>query len=359
MTAVTSARAQDVFPEAIAGLLGGGVDQDASALACFLSAVAHGKADPRETIGALAAFSARPASAPAIVALVRAVEADAPARCGELDGCGAVNIVGSGGGAPSFNISTTAALIAAASGVKVLKSGSAAYSSASGAVDLLRQAGIALSRSPDQAARRLERHGVAFYSPGDFSLLLKRLAMAAAPRPLKTYAPILNRIGPLLRPLPVAGQLTGIASAGDASWYAGAFRLLGRCDVSLVASEAGLDEACSFTRNRLWRVGEAGAAAEEEIDPVALGLAPGGLADVAGGSPAQNLGILEAILAGEGTVQARESALLNAALLIRLAGAEERLEDALMRAREAIASGAAAGLLRDLRAGDEAGRAAS
>lgn len=358
MTAMIPTLVQDDYPEAMAGLLGGEADADAGALARFLAVVTHGRADPRETIGVLCAMSARRPSPAAIVALVRAIEGDAPARARELEAFRAVNIVGSGGGAPSFNISTTAALIAAACGVKVLKSGSAAYASASGAVDLLKRAGIALSRSPAQAAERLERHGVAFYSPGDFSPLLKRLAMAAAPRPLKTYAPILNRIGPLLRLLPLAGQLTGIARAEDAAWYAEHFRLLGRRDVALVASEAGLDEACSFAANRLWRVASPDAPGEV-VDPASLGLAPGDLATIAGGSPERNLAILEAVLAGEGTRQARESAALNAALLIRLAGVEPDLAAAFRLASKAIATGSASRLLRALRAVAQPERAAS
>lgn len=327
----------DPFARLMPALLAGDRDTACALLREFLAAVAAGGAERAEVWAVLAALSAtRPD--PAIAAtLVTAIEAGAQTLpCRDAD-WGAVNIVGTGGGIASFNISSTAAVIAAVCGVRVLKSGSAAYSSAAGAIEFLRAAGIVPVRSCAEAEAMLDRFGIAFYTPGEFSPLLKRLAMAVMPRPLKTIAPVLNRVGPCLRLLPARSQLTGVARLEDLDWYAEVFGLLGQDRVTLIANEAGLDEGCAFALNRLRPV----AGGEWLLDPARLGLGAGGPEAIRGGDAAANLALSRAIFAAEAPAAPTEVALLNAALLICTAEDSRDLPAALERARAALDSGAA------------------
>lgn len=343
----------DCFAPLMRAVLGAPGAAPVADLRAFLAATACGETDKREVCALLSVLSAQPLLPEMAEALVREIEAGAPTGPAlSSRGLEAVNIVGTGGGIPSFNISSTASIIAAAAGVRVLKSGSTAYTSAAGAVEFLRAAGIAPVRSHAGARDALDRFGIAFYMPGDFSPLLKRLAMAAMPRPLKTFAPVLNRIGPFLRMLPVGGQLTGLSAVEDLDWYSEVFRRLGRDNVTLLANPAGLDEGCSFSPNRLLRILDGGTL-ERVIDPASLGFATGGPDDIAGGDAEANLRLTEAIYAGEAPQVATDCALFNAALLIVTGTSGDDLAAAMAAARAAVESGAARALFNRLRSAQQ------
>ena len=341
---------QTGFAEVMAAVFDPAPRPDWTPLAPFLREAARGAVDHRDIAAVMAGLSARTFDEAVALILVAEIEVGASTAATLAAGSDwdAVNIVGTGGGIPSFNISSTAAILAAACGVRVLKSGSASYSSASGAMDFLRAAGIAPVRSADEAAARLDRDGIAFYSPGTFSPLLMRLAMAVAPRPIKHYAPLLNRIGPMLRLLPTRGQLTGIANPGEMLRYVALFRRLGRDGVTLVGNEAGLDEACSFAPNGIAQV-SGGLIRIGSLDPAALGLAPAAPAEIRGGGPAENVKLARRILAGEVTGAAADCVALNAALLIcTRSGSTSDLPQALAETRRVLASGEGARLMARL-----------
>lgn len=334
------------FVSLMVGLTGTVDDGTTNALHDFLMATAHGQANRQAVCAMLAALSARPLSPDLAETMVRAIQ-DTALTASVLDqDWDAVNIVGTGGGLPSFNISTTAAVLAAAAGVRVLKSGSAAYSSRAGAVDFLNAAGIGMAQSAEQAAEMLDRFCIAFYMPGQFSPLLKRFAMAASPLPLKALAPVLNRIGPLLRLLPASGQLTGLSRRSELGWYADLMTRLGRDNSRLIANPLSLDEACSFVANDLWSGGRGAPWRVVPCDPEELGLNPGFAGAIRGGDAQENLTISRAILSGDGPAVATDCVLLNAALL--LADDASDLKPALTEMRRAISSGAAIALFSAL-----------
>ncbi|MFV0386835.1 anthranilate phosphoribosyltransferase [Paracoccus sp. (in: a-proteobacteria)] len=344
----------DDFVACMQALLHRADNRTGQALRRFLLRAARGEAERHAICSLLTAMSLRTPEPALAEILVRVIEETALTEPCLAQDWNAVNIVGTGGGLPSFNISTTAAIIAAATGLRVLKSGSAAYSSNVGAVDFLRASGIAMVQDVAQAQEMLDRFGIAFYMPGTFSPLLKRLAMAAAPFPLKSVAPVLNRIGPFLRLLPSSGQLTGVARASDLGWYREVFGRLGPRNVHLVANPLGLDEACSFSVNELWSLDS------DRIRRLGcdLGLSAGEPADIRGGDLDANLAISRAILAGNGPPAATDCVLLNAALLICTAAGPDRLGHALTEARHALSTGAAQALFTALSAtGDVAARA--
>ena len=248
----------------------------------------------------------------------------------------AVNIVGSGGGPATFNLSTAAAILAAAIGVPVVKSGSRGYSSRYGSVDLLtllRHPARALARGARLAARRA-RHRLRrpVRLPAELALLAKRVF----PLDWRALGTFVNRIGPFLAAVPADAQLTGVSDPALLGLYAA---LPIRRRLWLVSNTAGVDELVSFAVNsvrgdgRAWAVGPLG---------------PGALEDLRGADDVVRQFL--ALLGGQGSPAALDSIACNAAAMAVLGGVETGWDAAFREARAALGAGAALALLDDLRA---------
>ena len=323
------------FAEAMSSVLGQASGFSPEPLAAFLTDICQGRADPRETMSMLAALSARPADVDMSVLIARFIATEAQDRCGQTP-VDAHNIVGTGGGAPSFNISTTTAFVAAAAGVPVLKSGSASYSSSSGAIDFLKAAGIRLATTRAEIDEDLETLGVSFYMPGSFSRLLQRFAMAAVPRPLKHYAPYLNTIGPTLPFFALRGQLVGVSCLERMPFYQDMFAALDGSETWLVHGHAGYDEACSFSQNTVLMHKETWK--KEVFSGRDLGFGQGSSKSLLGGSAEENVAITKRLLAGKIYGPPRDCVVLNAALLISQWDQTLPLDECIDAAEEALVS---------------------
>lgn len=247
-----------------------------------------------------------------------------------------------------FNISTAAAFLAATLGVRVVKSGSRAYTSRYGSIDILELLGVPLVSSHEASAIALERFGIAFTSsfvyPPQLMLLARRM-----PQPeLSRLRPLLNRIGPFLAALPASFQLTGVA---DRRTFVLLEQLMVdhcRRRVWLCCNQLGVDELVSFEENviRANRGPRPGPARE------LLGLRVGSAADLRpvdsrDGAVRQ----FTALLSGEGPAAALESIALNAAALLVASGRACDWADAFVSAMDAIERGHPAALLERLRRG--------
>lgn len=258
----------------------------------------------------------------------------------------AVNIVGTGGGPSTFNISTASAFVAAAMGIPVLKSGSRAYASTCGSIDLLAELGVPLTRCSDEMQERLYRHGIACAGYHVYPVELTLLAKAILPMPMRTLGRFLNQLGPFLAELPAAAQLTGVSDRSALP----ALRHIAAADdrrVWLVTNARGADELLSIARSEIL---PNDGSMILQIDPDQLGLARGTLADLeARADRAGRLRHFEALLAGEGAPAALDTISLNVAALACLHGTFDDWTDAIAEARRTLRRGHAAGLLRSLR----------
>jgi anthranilate phosphoribosyltransferase len=244
----------------------------------------------------------------------------------------AVNIVGSGGGPATFNLSTAAAITAAASGVRVIKSGSRGYTSRYGSVDLLKLLGIPLASSQEEIDAALERGGIAFAGAFVYPAELRLLAKRVFPRNWRTLGAFVNRMGPFLAAVGADAQLTGVSDPALLRLYTA----LGvRRRLWLVSNAAGVDEFVSFADNAIAGVGTV---------PRRSG---GSLQDLRGGEDVAAQ--FHALLRGEGPAAALDSIALNAAGMIVLNGAAG-WDDAFDEARAALRTGAALAKLDGLRA---------
>lgn len=262
---------------------------------------------------------------------------------------GTVNVVGTGGGPPTFNISTAAALVAAAAGVPVVKSGSRAYTSRLGSVDLLERLRIPQSSSYEQTLALLDRHGIAFTGPFVYPVELSRLARMAAPLGMKSFGGFLNAVGPFLASLPVTAQVTGVSKAMPLSTLRDLASAVTDRRIWLTGNDPGADELLSFTDNVVHVCG-GGSVTEHVLAAGRLAPAEGGPADL---RPADGPGpavrhFLD-VLAGDGPPAATRTVCLNAAALAVAGGHTGDWHAAYADAEAAVTSGAARQLVERMR----------
>lgn len=258
----------------------------------------------------------------------------------------AVNIVGSGGGPATFNISTLAALVAAACGVRVVKSGSRGYTSRYGSIDALALLGVPLAGCDAEVADALERFGIAFAGPFVHPPELARLARQIFPRDWRTLATFVNALGPFLAAVPATAQVTGVADRRLLALYERLAADRRGLRLWMCCNDAGVDELVSFEQNVVRRDD----GSRLRLDPSRLGAAGGSVADLRPAAGADGLvHQLTALLAGAGPAAAIDSICLNAAWMVVAGEATATWEQAVAAARGAIRGGAALTLLERLR----------
>jgi anthranilate phosphoribosyltransferase len=251
-----------------------------------------------------------------------------------------VDTAGTGGGRSTFNVSTTAALIAAGAGCAVAKHGNRSATSRSGSADLLEALGARIDLGPEDVARCIETVGFGFmFAPSHHQAT--RFVMPVR-RDLAVRT-IFNFLGPLTNPAGARRQLVGVADASYLGAIAGALARLGVDRALVVSSEDGLDEISTSAPTRIIEVNG------ERIDaytvsPQDLGLEPASGDGFEGGDPQQNATLTRAVLAGEPS-PARNLALANAGATIYAAGNAATLVEGVESARAAVDDGRAAGTL--------------
>jgi anthranilate phosphoribosyltransferase len=255
-----------------------------------------------------------------------------------------VDTAGTGGdGANTFNISTAAALVAAAAGAGVAKHGNRAASSSTGAADVLEALGFTLELPRERIERSIDELGFGFL----FAQAHHPAMRHAAPvrRELATRT-IFNVLGPLTNPAGARAQLVGVYSPAVVRTIAEALVQLGARRAYVVHGAGGIDELSPAGPNLVCEV-ENGAVREYRLDPEELGVPHAELDDLRGGDPAYNARALRDVLAG-GAGGHRSAVLLNAAGAIAAGGHAADLREGLEVARETIDSGAAAERLDEL-----------
>ena len=255
-----------------------------------------------------------------------------------------VDTAGTGGdGAGTLNISTAAALVAAAAGAGVAKHGNRAVSSASGSADVLDALGFELELEPARIARSIDELGFGFMFAPTHHPAMRHAAPVR--RELGTRT-IFNVLGPLTNPARARAQIVGVYSPELAPTIAGVLATLGAEHAFVVHGAGGIDELSPAGPNLVCEVVR-GEVHRREIDPVELGVERCAAEDLRGGSPSENAAMIRAVFAGEPGPR-RDAILLNAAGAIAAAGHAEDLREGLELARVAVDGGAAAGRLDEL-----------
>jgi anthranilate phosphoribosyltransferase len=242
----------------------------------------------------------------------------------------------------TFNISTAVAFVAAACGVAVAKHGNRSMTSKSGSADVLEALGAKLLTDPAQIARSIRETGIGFLFAPALHPAMKYAQPARAE--LKTRT-VMNLLGPLTNPAGATAQLAGAPSLRAAELMAVALASLGLEHGFVVHGEDGLDEISTTAPTHLMGIVH-GAIEHEIVTPEQFGVARARLEDLQGGSAEDNARIILAVLDGEKGPR-RDIVLVNAAAALTAAGAARSFEEGMVKAAEAIDSGAARGKLRE------------
>jgi anthranilate phosphoribosyltransferase len=262
-------------------------------------------------------------------------------------GTDTVDVVGTGGdGHNTVNLSTMAAIVAAAAGVPVVKHGNRAASSLSGGADTLEALGVRIDLGPDDVARSVAEVGIGFCFAPLFHPSYRHVSAARREIGIPT---VFNLLGPLTNPASPRAGLIGVAFAELAEVVAGVFADRGS-SVLVVHGDDGIDELTTTTTSTIWRVQD-GVVERLTFDAADFGFARAELAELLGAGAQSNARVARSVLGGEkGPI--RDAVLLNAAgAVVAHAGLSHDAEwfpaweSALARATEAIDSGAAEQLL--------------
>ncbi|MGG1515133.1 anthranilate phosphoribosyltransferase [Paenibacillus oryzisoli] len=255
-----------------------------------------------------------------------------------LDTCGT-----GGDGAETFNISTTAAIIAAAGGIRVAKHGNRAMSSKSGSADVLEALGVNITLTGEQAAKCLERAGICFMFAQSFHQSMKHVA---APRRELGFRTVFNLIGPLTNPAGADRQVLGVFDREKTELIAQSLQALGLKRALVVASEDGLDEFSISAPTKVTEL-KNDTIATYSITPDDLGLRAHSIKDVAGGDAQLNAEIIRHIFAGEKGPH-RDIVLANAAACFYVTGLVGTMQQGVKLASNVIDSGKAEAKLNEL-----------
>jgi anthranilate phosphoribosyltransferase len=314
-----------------------------------MGTIMRGDATPAQIAGFLVALRAKGETADEITGCADAMRAHVlPVRPQRDD---LVDTAGTGGdGAQTLNISTGAALVAAAAGAGVAKHGNRAVSSASGSADVLEALGFELELPAERIARSIDELGFGFlFAPVHHPAMRHA---AGVRRELATRT-VFNVLGPLTNPAGARAQIVGVYSPALVRTIADVLAQLGAHRAFVVHGAGGIDELSPCGPNQVCEVRDGGVV-ERTIDPAELGVEGCSPEELRGGSPVENAQAIRDVFGGARGA-AREAILLNAAGAIAAAGHAEDLHEGLSLARTAVDSGAAAERLDRLVAFSRAG----
>ncbi len=252
----------------------------------------------------------------------------------DIDGS-LVDTCGTGGdGSGTFNISTTAAFVAAGAGAKVAKHGNRAMSGATGSADVLEALGAKIDLNPESVARCINETGFGFMFAQGFHPSMR---FAAGPRREIGIRTVFNILGPLTNPAGAGAQVIGVADASMASKMAQALSRLGSRRALVVHGNDGLDEITIADSTRIWELND-GAVSEYNILPEGSGVTRAPLSEIRVSDAEQSAGMLRDVLVGKAGA-ARDIVLLNAAAALLAGGLADTLRQGIHAAAESIDSG--------------------
>ena len=311
-----------------------GRDLDGDSMAAVMRTIMTGEATESQIGGFLIGLRMKGETVEEIAAAARVMRGLAAAVPADPEGL--VDTAGTGGDvSATFNISTTAALIAAGAGVRIAKHGNRAGSSRSGSADVLEGAGVRLDLTPEQVAECIRRAGIGFmFAPHHH----RAMRYAVGPRREMGARTVFNLLGPLTNPAGAPNQVIGVFAGGWVSPVAHVLRALGSRHVLVYHSEDGLDEISIGAPTRVAELRD-GEILEYEVTPEAFGVARTNADVLRVDSPEASVEVMRGVL-DDRPGPARDVALLNAGAAIYVSGTVPTLAAGVERARESLAAGA-------------------
>jgi anthranilate phosphoribosyltransferase len=316
-----------------------GQDLSAAEAAAVLREIMEGRVTEVQTAAFLIALRAKGETMDEVAGLAATMRE--LARRVELGQPDVVDTAGTGGGAPSFNVSTTAALLAAAAGATIAKHGNRSATGRCGSADVLEALGARIDLEPPAIAECIAEVGFGFM----FAPLHHQATRYVVPvRRELAVRTIFNLLGPLTNPAGAKRQVIGVSDPGYLETMAGALARLGSENALIVSAEDGLDELSVSAPTRVVELKD-GEIDSFTLTPEEAGLERASSDSLAQGDPAENAELTRAVLTGRAQGVERALVLLNAGAALYVGGGTDSIAAGVTRAGEAVDSGAAAELL--------------
>jgi anthranilate phosphoribosyltransferase len=321
--------------------------------AAAMEEIMEGRAQPAQIAGLLIALSMKGERPAEIVGLARTMRGRATRL--SRDHAPVFDTCGTGGDrAHTFNVSTVAALVVAACGVRVAKHGNRSVSSRCGSADLFEALGVHIAAEPSVVERCLEEVGLAFFFAPTFHPSMRHAAPTRRDLGVRTA---FNLLGPLTNPAGASRQLVGVPRPELTELVARSLALLGSDRAWVVHGADGLDEISTTGYTKVSECRQ-GAVNTFYVHPLDFGMPKAAPSALVGGEAADNAVIARAILDGEKGAP-RDIVVLNAAASLLIAGEVDTIADGIQRGTAALDSGGAAAVLEKLVAVSNAGRTAA
>lgn len=322
---------RDVLEKIVAGS-----ELSAAVMEAAVESIFCGTATPAQIGALLIALRMRGESAEELAAAARVMRRHALAVHTRgsgplLDTCGT-----GGDGSGSFNVSTAAAIVVAACGVRVAKHGNRAATSKSGSADVLEALGIDLTQSAEAIGRSIDSIGIGFMFARTHHPAMKHAAPVRAELGVRT---LLNFLGPLTNPANATHQLLGVGDATKLRLMAEVLRILGAQGAWVVHGHGGLDEVSVSGETRVIELRE-GELRERMVTPEDFGVQRSDVAALLGGDAVENARVMRAMFEGERGAK-RDAVVVNAAAALCVAGVTQSPREAAAMTAAALDSGAA------------------
>jgi anthranilate phosphoribosyltransferase len=309
-----------------------------------MGAIMDGQAQPAHIAGLLMALALKGERPTEMVGFARAMRARATpipgaAVNGVFDTCGT-----GGDGAHTFNVSTAAAFVVAGAGVPVAKHGNRAVSSRCGSADVFEALGIQLEAPPERVVDALRAAGIAFFFAPAWHPSMRHAGPTRKELGVRTA---FNLLGPLTNPAGAKRQLVGVSRPEHTELVARTLGLLGADRAWVVHGAGGLDELSTLGHSKVseWHDGTV---RTFYVHPADVGLPTSSVANLAGGTAAENAEMIEDVLQGVNNAR-RDIVRLNAGAALLIAGAVSSLQEGMALAASTIDAGHAARALTSLK----------
>jgi anthranilate phosphoribosyltransferase len=315
--------------------LASGSDLSSDEAAAVLGEVMAGEASEAQAAAFLIALRTKGETVEELVGLARTMRSLARSvsvRRGDL-----LDTAGTGGGRPTFNVSTTAAFVAAGAGCVVAKHGNRSATGRSGSADVLEALGARIDLEPAAVAECIEAVGFGFMFAPHHHLAMKHVMAVRRELAVRT---IFNFLGPLTNPAGATRQVIGVSDGRYIDTIAAALRGLGGTTALVVSSEDGLDEISVSGTTRAVELRD-GEIHSFTITPESLGVDSHPADAVGAADPAQSAAVARAVMSGSASGAERALVVVNAGAAIYVGGGSDSLESGVRAAEDAIDSGAA------------------
>ena len=320
------------------------VDLDATEVFSFIDAINQDLVTDVQIAGFLVALLSKGPTISEVASIARAMRKNCIPLPLSIDS-ELTDTCGTGGGFPTFNVSTANAILTAAAGVPVAKHGSRSVSSSSGSADVLEALGVKVDLGPEQVCSLIERIGIGFlYAPNFHPVMLK---VFGPEEQLGIKTIFFTIIGPLINPAGARNHVMGVYKPELVSMVAEVIAQMNFRHVMVVHGVDGLDEVSLVGKTSVAEI-RGSRIDRYEIAPEDFGLRRCRLEDIAGGDPQFNAQIIKDIFSGKEKGPRRDFLLLNSAATLYVSGMVSGIKEGLEKAKKILDSGAAMKKLEEL-----------